>query len=238
MSSALFSLPFLGYQPVNVSAGEPALTAANLTKQTILGPPFSWAWNRQLFSVDVPVADPVSGNPLTPPLQDYLISAPDFGFIEKAWLIDGKGKKVEIKNVLALADENSVQRPQSVAAQFINDDGTVQLRLNAVPDQAYTLAGAYQKAPLWMTSLACSWYPLPDSHAYIYDFGFLFFMSMLTKDERSAFFGQKFVSHLLGAQSGLTAMQRNIFLGNWVNVITEPQRAQAESQQGVQARAM
>ena len=49
-SSALFALPFIGYQPVNISNSEPAVTAANLTKQTILGPPFKWNYNRGEFS--------------------------------------------------------------------------------------------------------------------------------------------------------------------------------------------
>jgi hypothetical protein len=225
MSSALFSMPFLGYQPVNISNGEPALTVANLTKQTILGAPFAWAWNRSDFEADVTTTE-----------QDYLITAPDFGFLEKAWLIDSKGNAKEVKIVLVLAEESSVQRPQSVAVQEQNDDGTILLRLNAMPDQAYTLAGCYQKAPALMTSMASSWAPIPDSLAYIYDYGFLYFVSMLTKDARSPFFGQKFVGHLLGAQQGLTAMQRNIFLGNFLGLMTEQQQSQATTSQGVQAR--
>jgi hypothetical protein len=230
MSSALFTLPFIGYQPVDISNMEPALTAANLTKQTILGPPFAWPWNRNEFSVPVPV---VKGQT---PSQDYLVTLPYYGFMEKVWVIDVNGNAKEIKVVLVLAEESSVQRPASAAVQNINDDGTVLIRLNALPDQTYTLAGCYQQAPVQMSSLASSWGPMPDSLGYIYDYGFLYFMSMLTKDARTAFFGQKFAAHLLGAQSGLTATQRNIFLGNFLSVITEPQRAQAETAQGVQAR--
>ena len=50
-SSLQFSLPFIGYQPGNISNGEPALNAANLIKQTILGAPFIWPWNRGTLSV-------------------------------------------------------------------------------------------------------------------------------------------------------------------------------------------
>jgi hypothetical protein len=224
MSSALFSLPFLGYQPVNISNGEPALTAANLTKQTILGAPFLWPWNRAMFQIDV-----------TPDSQDYSLTVTNFGFLEKAWLIDTTGKVVEIKVRLSLAGESHVQRPQSVAVQA-QDDDTILFRLNAMPDQTYTMEGFYQIAPILMTSLAASWSPIPDYYSYIYDWGFLSTVAMLTKDARFPIFAQRFVSHLLGAQSGLSSLQRNIFLGNWLEVMSSAQESQLTTQQGVAAR--
>jgi hypothetical protein len=234
MASALFSLPYLGYQPVNVSMGEPALQAANLTKQTMLGPPFTWPWNRDNLVVSIPNTDG-SGNPIVP-LQDYATLLPSFGFLEKAWLTDSKNnvKELAIRNVLA--QESNVQRPQSVAVQQQDEDGYVTLRLNTIPDQAYMLAGVFQNASAQMTSLAASWGPIPDNLGYIVDWGFLSFVSMLTKDARFPIFAQKFIAHLLGAQDGLSALQRNIFLGQWLDVIAEPQRTQATTQQGVAAR--
>lgn len=234
MSSALFSLPFLGYQPVNVSNGEPALQAANLTKQTMLGAPFAWPWNRSDFIVDIPATD-ASGKPIQAE-QDYLTAVPNFGFLEKAWLTDSKGntKEIHIRNVLA--EESSVQRPQSVAVQKQDGEGNITLRLNTIPDMTYVLAGAFQQAPVQMTSLAASWGPIPDHLGYIIDWGFLSFVSMLTKDARFPIFAQKFIAHLLGAQDGLTALQRNIFLGQWLDVLSEPQRTQATTQQGVASR--
>jgi hypothetical protein len=91
-SSALFSMPFLGYQPVNISNGEPAITAANLTKQTILGPPFKWNHNRASFSF-----------PTEPNDQDYFLPLTDFGFLERVTLTDSKGvvKEIEIQQSLA-----------------------------------------------------------------------------------------------------------------------------------------
>lgn len=234
MSSALFSLPFLGYQPVNISNGEPAVTAANLTKQTILGAPFTWPWNRGSFSVQVTTTDE-AGNPVVP-AQDYDVMLPDFGFLEKVWLTDSTGKVTEIKVKLALSWESSVQRPASVAAQEIDEDGTVTLRLNAIPDKAYMLSGCYQKIPPTISSLASSWAPIPDHLGYITEWGFLAFVSMLTKDIRHPIFMQRFIAHLLGAQDGLTATQRNIFVGNFLDVITEPQRATSGVQQGQASR--
>jgi hypothetical protein len=225
MSSALFSLPFLGYQPVNVSNGEPALTAANLTKQTILGPPFTWPWNRATFQFEI---DGTS--------QDYNVTIPTFNFLEKVWVTDTEGKVTEIKVRLSLAAESHVQRPQSIAVQNQADDGTVTFRMNAIPDQSYTVDGFYQEAPILMTSLAASWGPIPDYLSYLYDWGFLSTVAMLTKDARFPIFGQKFTSHLLGAQGGLTAMQRNIFLGNWLEVVAASQESNLVTQQGIAAR--
>jgi hypothetical protein len=218
MSSAFFALPFLGYQPVNISNNEPVLQAANIVKQTILGPPFVWPWNRVELETDIDMDEG----------QDYLI-VPDvtepFGFLERAWVIDAKGKKTEIKVVLGLAEESSKQRPSSIAAQAIDPDGTVTMRVNTIPDQTYTLRWNYQIAPVQMTSLAATWAPIPDYLGHITDWGLLAITAMLTKDVRVPLFGQRFVSHLLGAQDGLSATQRNIFLGNWLDLIAEPQRA-------------
>jgi hypothetical protein len=229
MSSALFALPFLGYQPVDISNGEPALQAANLVKQTILGAPFVWPWNRTTFEFPISKEDG----------QDYYTDIPadqPFGFLEKPWLTDVKGKSTEITVVLSLSQESNIQRPASIAAQDIEDDGNVIFRMNAIPDQAYTLGGSYQRAPIQMTSLASLWSPIPDRYAYIYDWGFLSVMALLTKDVRVPLFAQRFVSHLLGAQDGLNATQRNIFIGNWLNLLTEPTRAAQSAALATQAR--
>jgi hypothetical protein len=227
LSSALFSLPFLGNQPVNISNGEPAVNAANLVKQVILGPPFTWPWNRTTFEIAISQA---LG-------QDYVITpTSDYGFLEKVWLTDSNGNVTEIKIVLALAEESRKQRPASAAAQTTNIDGTFLLRLNTIPDQSYTLRGFFQNAPVYMTSLAATWTPIPDHLGYIYDWGYLAILGLITKDVRVPFFGQRFVSHLLGAQDGLSSTQRNIFLGNWIDLISEPQRMAAQVQQASAAR--
>jgi hypothetical protein len=232
-SSILFALPFIGYQPANISNGEPALSAANLIKQTMLGPPFKWPWNRTPFELDILTTD-ASGNAITP-AQDYDLDTTNFGFLEQAWITDPKGVSKEIAIKTSLAAENAVQRPQSIAVES-QDDDSITLRLNTLPDAAYTLSGFYQKAPVAMTSTASTWGPIPDNLGYIFDWGFLGMLAMITKDIRQPMFMSKFVSHLLGAQDGLTATQRNIFIGDWLALMTEQQRAQLSTQQGVQAR--
>lgn len=231
MSSALFAQPFIGYQPVNISNQEPALTAANLTKQTMLGPPFHWMWNRNAFHVPAETG-------ATSFQQDYLLPLPDYGFAEKIWLTDPTDKVIEITNIVsALAMESIVKRPSSAALFTQDEDGNVTLRLNTIPDQAYMIDGLYQSAPTWMTSLAALWAPIPDHLAFIYDWGFLGFISLLVKDARAPIFLGKFASHLLGSQDGLTAQQRNIFLGNFLETMNQQGREQLATQQGAQGRA-
>jgi hypothetical protein len=226
-SSALFSMPFLGYQPVNVSNNEPAVTAANLTKQTILGAPFKWPFNRAAFSF-----------PTEPDDQDYYLIVSDFGFLERVTLTDSKGVVKEIEIQQSLTAESVQKRPGSIAANIADDQGGVTFRLNTMPPdgETYQVDGFYQKAPVLMSSLANGWGPIPDHLGYIYDWGFLSFMSLLTKDARFPIFGQRFTAHLLGAQEGLTALERNIFLGNFLQVMTASERAQMTTQQGVSAR--
>lgn len=226
-SSALFSMPFIGYQPVNISNSEPAVTAANLTKQTILGPPFKWNYNRGEFSF-----------PTEPDDQDYYLILSDFGFLERVTLTDSNGVVKEIEIQQSLAAESVKKRPGSIAANIIDNQGGVTFRLNSIPpdNEVYQVDGFYQKAPVLMSSMANTWGPIPDHHGYIYDWGFLSFVSLLTKDARFPIFGQRFTAHLLGAQEGLTALERNIFLGNFLQVMSAQERSQLTTQQGVTAR--
>ena len=226
-SSALFSMPFIGYQPVNVSNSEPAVTAANLTKQTILGAPFKWPFNRASFTF------------LTEPgTQDYFLTISDFGFLERATVTDSSGKVNEIEIVQSLSVESVQKRPGSIAANITDGTDGITFRLNTLSpdDETYKIDGFYQKAPVLMSSMANTWSPIPDHLGYIYDWGFLSFVSLLTKDARFPIFGQRFTAHLLGAQEGLTALERNIFLGNFLQVMTASERAQMTTQQGVSAR--
>ncbi len=233
-SSILFALPFIGYQPANISNGEPAVNAANLIKQTILGAPFTWPWNRTAFEIAIPTVDGFGDIDL---VQDYQIGTVNFGYLEKAWLTDvDTGEVKPLAIVPGLAAESAVMRPQSIAIQG-QDDDTVTLRINALPDRPYLLSGFYQLTPPSVTSPASSWGPIPDNYGYIYDWGFLGMLAMITKDVRQPVFQQKFVSHLLGAQDGITATQRNIFIGEWLALMGEAGRNQLNTQQAVQARS-
>jgi len=239
MASTLFALPFVGYQPADIVNGQPAIDAANLTKQTMLGPPFAWPWNRSEFEVGL--VDELNGIKIVPE-QDYQLppdQIPQFGFLERVWLraLNDPGLKImELKVVLSLAEEDAQMRPQSAAAQMVGDDDSVLLRFNSRPDQAYLGKGCYQRSAKVVTSMASLWKPIPDHLSYIYDWGYMSFLALLVRDPRAAIYAQRFAAHLLGAQDGLTATQRNIFLANFLSLMGEQQRTPQQQAQGVSAR--
>jgi hypothetical protein len=92
-----------------------------------------------------------------------------------------------------------------------------------------------KKAPL-ITSLNSTWAPVPDEFSYIFQWGFLSLMFLYADDPRWQMASQKFVSHLIGANQGLTQTQINVFLGNWQQITGMPVAEQDTLQQGVQAR--
>jgi len=64
---------FTGYKSHTVGANsEPAVSSMNILIQTIIGPPFSWSWNRASATFNT-----ASGT------QDYSQAVASFGFIEK-----------------------------------------------------------------------------------------------------------------------------------------------------------
>lgn len=221
-------LPHLGYQPLTIGGLEPALSNANMVKQTILGPPFCWNWNR----ATLPIVCTLN-------IQDYVEALSDFGFIEKAWVQNADAtdiKELEVENALAATKEKA--RPRFVAAQNDDSAGNITFRTMPKPDEAYTLSVLYQKKTVLMTSLASLWSPIPDELSYIFNFGFLALSSILNNDPRFQVFNQRFLSHLLGNQQGLDEMKRNIFLGNWLEITKAAISAQVKTTQGNAARQM
>jgi len=74
-NSISWAQAFCGYRGLALgTSNEPAITSANVVLQTIIGPPFTWNWNRDTSINFI----------TTQGVQDYAISAPTFGFIEKA----------------------------------------------------------------------------------------------------------------------------------------------------------
>lgn len=217
---------FINYQPLTIGGVEPAVSIANIVLQTILGPPFCWRFNRASVQFEC--------TPQT--AQDYTIAVADFGFIEKAWIVSPDLELKEIQNKTVLSAEVKAERPHSIAVQNDDDDGKLTFRLMPVPDKAYKVNVLYQKKPRLMNSLASTWAPVPEHYGYIYQWGFLALASLLTNDQRFPIFSNKFTAHLLGAQDGLDEMQRNIFLGNWLEITREAARASMKPQQGVAAR--
>jgi hypothetical protein len=219
-------LPHLGYMPLTVGGMEPALSNANMVKQTILGPPFCWRWNRGTTTLNVSNA-----------AQDYIAALADFGFLEKVWIdTDGQTDIKEFENVNVLSATREKSRPKQIAAQEDDGAGSITFRLMPIPSVDGVVTVLYQKKAILMTSLASFWDPIPDELSYIYNWGFLALSSILSNDPRFPIFNQKFLSHLLGNQQGLSEMQRNIFLGNWLEITKAAMVAQLKTQQGVAAQ--
>jgi hypothetical protein len=225
MQAVIWTGPFIGYQPLEIGGDEPTLSNGNLIKSTMLGAPFTWPWNRV-------ESDPI---PCTVGVQDYTVSLPNFGFIEKAWLTLGEEtKEIEVKTTLAKSSTQA--RPEYIAVVRDDNAGNITFRLMNVPDQAYTLTVQFQQKAVPFTSLAIRWDPIPDELSYIYLPGFLAMCMVLKSDARFPIFNDRFVSHLLGAQSGLDELQKSIFIGNWTDVMRQLQAQQGKTQSGVGGR--
>jgi hypothetical protein len=199
-----FVKPFLKNQPLEVSNLEPAVMVGNIVLSAILGPPLRWRQNRGEISFAI------SGSN-----TDYVRSVASFGFIEAAWLVDGLGDQYPLNGALALTVNGAVKKPERIAPQFDDNAGNITFRFDSIPDQAYTAYVDFQKTAPLLSSPASGWGPVPDYFNYIFNFGYLAVMCLLVNDARFPIFEKYFIGRLLGAQSGLSEQERNIFLANW-----------------------
>lgn len=222
---------YLYSQPLNLgSALEPAITISNIVKQAILGPPFCWRWNRIMPTAFA----------LTSPTQDYSKAYADFGFLEKAWVSDGTNVKEVEQIAEILSQETVLGRPdQFIAAQLDDNAGNITFRVKPAPNAgpSYTMQVAYQKKAALITTLGGFWTPIPDELSYIYQYGFLGMALAFNKDPRAQIYDARFIAHLLGCQSGLNEMQKNIFLDKWLATGLQIGTANQRAQMGVQGRA-
>ena len=73
-SAINFAQSYCGFKSLTVgTSNEPAVSSANILIQNIIGPPFSWNWNRASATFNTTLGT-----------QDYSQSVSAFGFIEKA----------------------------------------------------------------------------------------------------------------------------------------------------------
>jgi hypothetical protein len=220
-----FCLALIEQQPVLINGLEPALSSATLVLQTMLGPPFAWAWNRSTLSYQTNGSD-WTQNALT-----------KFGHLEGGTvqlLTGGNAWEVEVKNLL-FADTQQA-RPKYISPLIDDGMGNITFRLTPSPDQGYNVILIMQnKAPVVM-SLAQTWAPVPDERNYICQWGFLALMSLIGNDARFNEYNAKFITSLLGAQGGLTDLERNIFLSNWMRVLSQAQGTQLAVSERYKAR--
>lgn len=223
--------------PVIGNSLEPALSSANMVKQIILGPPFSWWWNNEevTFTCNPSVPTPV-GTLTATTTQDYTTVTSEFSHIEHASVFDinqtpGKWIELEVKNNLAL--DSNPDRPRFVSPHVEDAAGNMTWRVMPAPDKNYPVAIHIQKAAALITSINQTWAPIPDFMQYVYNWGFLALMWAFADDPRFQIANQKFVAGLLARAEGINDEERNAFLNAWNN-LTGHDAMQA--QQGLQMR--
>jgi hypothetical protein len=193
----------------------------------------------QLLNANIVATSATGGTITAGNTQDYTLAIPEFGHIQHASVYDisrpltPKWIELEVKNNLAL--ESQVARPDFIEPHIEDASGNVTFRVMPAPNLAYPVALHIQKVAPLVTSLNQTWAPLPDFMEYIYNWGFLSLMFTFSDDPRAQMASQHFVTHLLGRATGLTAVERNIFLNNW-NDLTELEKATMN--QGIQARGV
>jgi hypothetical protein len=212
---------------------EPLVSSANIIKQTILGPPFRWRWNRQIVTFNT-----IAPNPSNIGVQDYSVAS-NFGWIENASVQDTgatPSKWYQMEPKIDLALDTSKARPQFISGQLDDGAGNITFRLMPIPDKVYPISVTVQNKAALFTSLNQTWSPIPDEYSYIYQVGLLSYMYEFADDARWVGARQRFVAALLGANQGLTDTELNIFLNNWQFVSGNPISNQIQLSQGNEAR--
>ena len=219
--------PYLKQQPLNVNNLEPALTAANIVLETMLGPPLRYRFNRASLSI-----------PLTQGSTDYEIAVPNLGFIETQWLADSSGKIHQLNGAVSLPKESQQSRPKEISPQYDDNQGNITFRVKPAPDNGYTAYLDYQKKAPILTSWAQTWSPIPDEFGYCFNWGFLTVIGMLTNDSRFPVWEKYFLGRLLGLQDGLDDQARAIFLGQWAAISGTLTRSAGSVNSGVSGRGI
>lgn len=218
-----FVCTLLKQQPLNVSNMEPGLTFANIILQRILGPPMRWRFNRS--TVNWPVTQ--AGG------TDYTIAIADLLWPEVYWLVDANNIVQPVQGRLCLPKSAAIDRPGEIAPQYDDNQGNITMRLNTVPDGAYTAFMDYQKKAPLMTSYGSTFSPVPDEFSYVFTKLYLAVAAQLVGDARAAGWSQEGVAALFGAQEGLTAQEMAIFLGQWDRMMMSLANSQGLQKLGV-----
>lgn len=224
--------PFTG---VGGIANEPALTSANYIMQTILQPPFRWEWNRVR---NLTAITTIAGE------SDYPVELSDYGWLERAILTNPNppansptGPNYDLEIYEILGTEGQENRPQKIAVLLDNGDGEITFRLFPVPDQEYTIELDYQAAPILATDLTGTWAPIPDKFAFLYNRGMMAMAQMMYNQQLGLSNLEIFFRQLVASASGLTEMERAIFLEDQLRPIKQRQNELQAAAQGKQARA-
>jgi hypothetical protein len=243
-NSVTWSQSFIGdLNPTVYEGDEPALTTANTILALILNPPFTWAFNRATATETLEVG-----------IQDYSVAIPNFGFLEKVSLTLTTGSPAvteqwELQNVYntkALGLSQQQGRPDNCAVQFQGALGSPPapgaiFRFLNLPDQPYVATFVFQEAPNFFTATTQDWNTqggLPYSFMDIFNSLFLSEMFQFGNDERSVQYRQRGMAALLTKADGLTQMQKNEILGQYLQNDLQTLVNQLKAQQASQARGV
>jgi len=221
-----FTRAYIKQQSLYVNNQQPALGAAQIVLNVVLGPPFSWRANRTTTVISISTAGGT----------DYQVNVPTFGRLDTQWLVDGNGKIHQLGGEITLPKIGTSKLPTKICPQYDDNAGNITFRFDSVPDQAYSAYLDYQqKAPL-VTGAAQPLGTISDENADLFFEGMLTWASLLVNDARFPIFERQFVAHLLSRQDGLSEQAKIIFMGQWNEFIRTAQRAQSITQGAASGR--
>jgi len=214
-------------------ANEPGLTSANFIMQTILAPPFKWEWNRKRALTAITTV---------PGTSDYTIALTDYGWLEKATLVNpnpvgAEAPNHELEIYEVLAKEGKKNRPDKIAVLLDDNAGNITFRLFPVPDKIYTVDLDYQKAPILASVLTTTWAPIPDKLAFLYEQGLKAQMQGMYNVQLYLAGMEMFYRQLVAAAEGLSEMEKAIFLEDSLRIARTRTAELTSTQQGKQARS-
>jgi hypothetical protein len=238
--SIVYSQSFIADLLPTVYAGsEPALSFARMIVSLILNPPFTWAFNRDFYTITL-----VQGQ------QDYTEVIPGFGFLEKVSIYNpSDGSIFEMENVYnnhALGETSQQSRPDAISVQYTGTSGSpavpdITFRFLNAPDQVYEARLQFQKAPTFFTVTTQDWFlqcGLPESFIDIYNALFVAEALAFAIDERSVQYRQRGMAALLSKSEGLSEMQKSEILGQYLQNDLQTLVNQLKAQQAAQARVV
>lgn len=226
---------FIEYSPLTAGTGnEPAISVANMIISTITQAPFTWGWNRAEYDGLTLVGNPT-------PQQDYEVAIDDFGFLEKVTLIKADGtyafNVTDVYNTASLGvSVSKPAEPKGVSVHLVTYGTNVTLRFIAIPDQNYKAIITYQTLIADMDTLSDPW-PIPSQYKDIFNNLFAAEAYQAVDDDQQAQrYRMRGVAALLSKSEGLSEMQRNSVLAQFLVRGGQMQSAQLRTTQGAQAR--
>jgi hypothetical protein len=224
---------FVRNAPLTIgTANDPALSNADWVLQFMLAAPFAWPWNRNSGTFTCIVS---------PATQDYAVSVPDFGWLERATIQDlteSTNPTKEMTVRLSISQDQVIGQPAFIAPIYDDGAGNITFRLFPTPDKPYVVTFDYQAAAPLFTGTTSKWAPVPDRLSYLYNQGFLAKTYEYLGDDRFPIAMQLFLRQVIAANQGLDETQTNLFLADRMNSARETQETLGNAVSGRQGRGM